>query len=64
VVNLKRKETQMGAEKWWWLPGALLALTGVLFCVGSIWGNPGVFVSIGVVFFIIAGINLRRRAPR
>lgn len=54
----------MIAAKWWWLPGTLLAIAGILFCVGAIWGNPGVFVSIGVVFFIIAGMNLRRRALR
>jgi hypothetical protein len=55
----------MNAAKLWWLPGTLFALTGVVSCVGSmIWGNPGLFVPIGVVFFIIAGMNLRRRAPR
>jgi hypothetical protein len=53
----------MSAAKWWWLPGTLLTLSAIVFLVGALWGHAGLFVPLGVVFLIIAGMNLRRRAP-
>jgi hypothetical protein len=50
----------MSASKWWGLSAALMAIAGILFFVAAIWGNTAVFVSIGVMWFIIAGMNLRR----
>jgi hypothetical protein len=53
------------SSKWWWLPGALLALAGLLFMVAAAdSGRPGVWVPIGLVFLVLAAMNLRRRAPR
>jgi hypothetical protein len=44
------------SSKWWWLPGALLALAGLLFMVAAAdSGRPGVWVPIGLVFLVLGG---------
>lgn len=48
-------------SKWWWLPSALMALTGILFLVAATYRNAAVWLTIGVIFLLIAGMNFRRR---
>jgi uncharacterized membrane protein HdeD (DUF308 family) len=49
-------------SNWWWLPGTLMVLAGILFLVAATYGNAAVWVTIGVVWFVLAGINFRRRS--
>jgi hypothetical protein len=46
---------------WWWLPSTLMGLAGLLFFVAATYSNTAVWVALGVVMFIVAGINFRRR---
>ena len=50
-------------KRLWWLPGSLFILAGILFMVAAAdSGRTGVWIPIGIVFFIVGGMNLRRRA--
>jgi hypothetical protein len=52
-------------SNWWWLPGALLLVAGLLFMVvAAIESRPAVWISVGVVFLLAGGMNLRRRTPQ
>ena len=61
----RQKGTTMNGttNNWWWLPGSGFVLAGILFMVAAIESRPAVWIPIGVVFIILGGMNLRRRAP-
>jgi hypothetical protein len=46
---------------WWWLPSTLMTLAGLLFYVAATYSNTAVWVTLGIVMFIVAGMNFRRR---
>ena len=51
--------------KRWWLPGALLALAGVLFVAASADADrPAVWLSVGAASLVAAGAYLLWRRPR
>jgi len=69
----------IASDKWWWLPGSLTALAGVLCIVAAavmIWGWPAarwpaggwspawIMILLGVFVLWAAGKNIRQRAPR
>jgi hypothetical protein len=48
----------------WWLPSSLFALVAILFLVMALYGRQrytAVWIALSVVFFVVAGMNFRRR---
>jgi len=46
----------------WWLPGSLFAVVAILFLVMALYGRyTAVWIGLAVVFFVVAGMNFRRR---
>jgi hypothetical protein len=48
-------------SRWWWLPGTLMVLVGLLFFVAATYGNTAVWVALGIIMLVVAGMNFRRR---
>ena len=46
----------------WWLPSSLMGLVAILFLVMALYGRyTAVWIGLAVVFFVVAGMNFRRR---
>jgi hypothetical protein len=52
-------------NKWWWLPGAALAIIGLLVLgVGEMFGNEAVWMPVGLGFIVVAAYLVHRGRPR
>ena len=49
--------------KWWWVPGTLAGLAGMLFMLATAVSGHPAWLAVGVLFLVAAGLNLRRRGP-
>jgi len=52
-------------NKWWWLPGALLAVAGLLFlATAGLFGSEEVWVPVGLGFVVVSAFVVHRARPR
>jgi len=59
MLQTDRASMTFRASKWWWLPGALTALAGMLFAVTAIVsGNAKFWAPIAVVLLSIAALTV------
>jgi NADH:ubiquinone oxidoreductase subunit 6 (subunit J) len=53
------------ANKWWWLPGALLSIAGLFFlATAAMWGAEEVWVPVGCGFIAVSAFVVHRGRPR
>ena len=53
------------ANKWWWFPGALLSVIGLLVVgAAEIWGAEEVWIPVGLGFIAVAAFMVHRARPR
>jgi len=51
-------------NKWWWFPGAALAMIGlVVLGVGEMFGNEEIWIPVGVGFIAVAAFLIHRARP-
>jgi drug/metabolite transporter (DMT)-like permease len=53
------------ANKWWWLPGVLLSVAGLLFLgTAGLFGDEEVWIPVGVGFIAVSAFVVHRSRPR
>jgi len=52
-------------NKWWWLPGALLAVAGLLFLgTAGVFGDEEVWIPVGLGFIAVSAFVVHRGRPQ